>query len=89
LAVTGKEIQWDMIRAALASVARLAIVPLQDILGLGSEARFNRPGTATGNWAWRFEHAVDSASAERLAALARTYGRQGPAGTRLKRGRAG
>ncbi|MGA3122836.1 MAG: 4-alpha-glucanotransferase [Polyangiaceae bacterium] len=75
LGVTGKEIEWDMIRAALASVARLAIVPLQDLLGLGSEARFNRPGTATGNWAWRFAYGIDPAVAERLATLTRTYGR--------------
>ena len=43
-----------LIRAAYASVARLAIVPLQDLLGLGSGARLNTPGTAEGNWGWRF-----------------------------------
>jgi 4-alpha-glucanotransferase len=42
-----------LILAALGSVARLAIIPAQDILGLGSEARFNTPGTQSGNWAWR------------------------------------
>jgi 4-alpha-glucanotransferase len=65
-----------MIRAALASVARLALYPMQDLLGLGSEARMNLPGNATGNWTWRFEDAALGASlAERLAGLARTYGR--------------
>src|SRR5258708_3964917 len=50
----GHEIHWDMIRLALASVADVAMVPIQDILGLGSEARMNLPGTSTGNWTWRF-----------------------------------
>jgi len=46
-------IQWVMIRTILASIADLAIVPLQDVLGLGSEARMNLPGTSKGNWRWR------------------------------------
>jgi 4-alpha-glucanotransferase len=49
----GGGIEWDMIRAACESVARRAIVPLQDVFGLGSEARMNTPGRAAGNWAWR------------------------------------
>jgi 4-alpha-glucanotransferase len=48
------EIHWAMIRAALASVADTAVVPLQDVLGVGSEGRLNTPGTAQGNWTWRF-----------------------------------
>lgn len=72
----GEEIHWDMIRAALASVARLALFPMQDLLGLGSEARMNLPGTATGNWTWRFEDGASTpALAERLADLTRAYGR--------------
>jgi 4-alpha-glucanotransferase len=47
-------IQWVFIRAVTASVAEIAIVPLQDVLGLGSEARMNLPGTVRGNWKWRF-----------------------------------
>ncbi len=47
------EIHWAMIRAVLTSPADTAVIPLQDLLGLGSEARFNTPGTAEGNWAWR------------------------------------
>jgi 4-alpha-glucanotransferase len=42
-----------MIRLAMSSVAQLAMVPLQDVLGLGSECRMNRPGTLKGNWEWR------------------------------------
>ena len=48
-----RDIHWEMIRAVLASVANVAIMPVQDLLGLGSEARMNRPGTAEGNWAFR------------------------------------
>ena len=48
------EINWVMIRAVLASVADVAIVPLQDVLGLGSMARMNLPGTVSGNWKWRY-----------------------------------
>lgn len=48
------EINWVMIRAVLGSVADVAIVPLQDVLGLGSSARMNLPGTVSGNWKWRY-----------------------------------
>ena len=50
----GAQINWDFIRAVQMSVAALAIVPLQDLLGLGSDARMNTPGRAEGNWAWRY-----------------------------------
>ena len=50
----GHEINWDFIRLALMSCADTVIIPLQDVLGLGSEARMNRPGTVMGNWSWRF-----------------------------------
>ena len=53
LRVTGREIGWDFIRAAYGAVSRLAVIPLQDILSLGSEARFNTPGRPQGNWQWR------------------------------------
>ncbi len=49
-----REIRWEFIRAILNSAAELAVIPLQDVLGLGSEGRMNRPATAEGNWAWRF-----------------------------------
>jgi len=49
------DIHWGLVRAACNSVAKLAIFPLQDVLGLGSEHRMNIPGTSTGNWGWRFD----------------------------------
>ena len=47
-----------MIRLAMTSVANQAVVPLQDLLGLGSEARMNTPGKPDGNWEWRFTASV-------------------------------
>lgn len=54
LGTDGAEIHWTLIRAALASVADTVIIPLQDVLGLGSEARMNLPGREAGNWGFRF-----------------------------------
>lgn len=54
LRIDGREIGWDFIRAAYGAVSRLTIIPLQDLMSLGSEARFNTPGTASGNWTWRY-----------------------------------
>ncbi len=51
----GNDIQWELIEVALNSKANTVIIPLQDILGLGSESRMNIPGTIDGNWTWRFE----------------------------------
>ncbi|MFC1600751.1 4-alpha-glucanotransferase [Candidatus Sumerlaeota bacterium] len=51
--VDGSNIVWDLIHAAYSSVADLAIIPLQDVLGLGAEARMNFPGRPHGNWTWR------------------------------------
>ncbi len=48
-----EEIAWELIRLASSSVAALAVVPLQDVLNLGLEARMNIPGRADGNWSWR------------------------------------
>ncbi len=63
-------IQWDFIRSAMGSVADLCVVPLQDVLGLGSEARMNVPSRADGNWSWRYSPgALTRQLAERLAAL--------------------
>ena len=49
----GEPMPWALIRLAVESTARLAVVPAQDLLGLGSDSRMNTPGTAEGNWAWR------------------------------------
>jgi 4-alpha-glucanotransferase len=76
LKTDGKEIHWDFIRALLASVANTAIVPLQDLLGLGTEARMNLPNTTAGNWTWRFKsNALTSEIAARLRKLTEVYGR--------------
>ena len=48
-----KDIHWDFIRLALSSVAQLAIIPIQDYLGLDTEARMNQPSTLGNNWKWR------------------------------------
>ncbi|MBX3258540.1 MAG: 4-alpha-glucanotransferase [Labilithrix sp.] len=70
------DVGLEMMRLAMASVARTCIVPMQDVLGLGAEARMNRPGIAQGNWRWRLRaHALDAVAEARLLGLARTYGR--------------
>jgi 4-alpha-glucanotransferase len=72
----GRDIVWDLIRLAYESAAERAIVPLQDVLELGSEARMNLPGRASGNWAWRFDTGdLTEAHARRLRDLAAMYGR--------------
>ena len=48
------EFNWSLIRLAFSSVANTAIIPLQDLMGLGTDARMNYPSTLGGNWAWRF-----------------------------------
>jgi len=64
------EIHWNAIRGAWSSVANMAISPVQDFLGLGSEARINTPGVAAGNWQWRLRHGVlTDELAERIAKL--------------------
>ncbi len=70
------EIHWNAIRGAWSSVANMAISPVQDFLGLGSEARINTPGVAAGNWQWRLRHGVlTDELAERIAKLTRVYSR--------------
>ncbi len=67
---------WTMIRMALASVAQIAIVPMQDILGFGSSSRMNKPGTVKSNWVWQMaEPGMSKAKGERLLQLTKTYGR--------------
>jgi 4-alpha-glucanotransferase len=72
-------IQWDLIRLALSSIANVAIIPLQDILGLGKDARMNRPGAAEGNWHWRYQDdQLTEEVRDRLAKITWLFGR-GPA----------
>jgi len=67
LGTDGEEIHWDLIEAVWNSNAVLALTTVQDLLGLGSEARLNTPGTAEGNWRWRVTSgALDPAVADRL-----------------------
>jgi 4-alpha-glucanotransferase len=75
----GKEIQWDFIKLALESVADIAVIPYQDVIGLGSGGRMNIPGTIEGNWEWRFTwDQVGTDSANRLYELTALYGRCNP-----------
>lgn len=72
-------IHWAFIRLAQASVASLAVVPLQDALGLGSEARLNTPSVSEGNFLWRYQPgSLTRALAEKLAALAEVTDRVPP-----------
>jgi 4-alpha-glucanotransferase len=76
LGTDGRDIHWSFIRAVLSSVADTAIVPAQDLLGLGSEARMNQPGTASGNWRWRLlPGQLDETLARRLAQMTKDYDR--------------
>ncbi len=76
LGTDGREIHWDMLRLALQSVADLAIIPMQDVLGLGTEARMNVPGTTEGNWDWRMRgEAATPDLARRLFTLTKICGR--------------
>ncbi|MBL8143275.1 MAG: 4-alpha-glucanotransferase [Acidobacteria bacterium] len=76
----GREMHWVCIRAVLASVAALAMMPMQDVLGLGNEARMNVPSVPSGNWQWRCRHdALTPSVAARLRELTETYGRLAPA----------
>ncbi|MEM9218476.1 MAG: 4-alpha-glucanotransferase [Cyanobacteria bacterium P01_F01_bin.150] len=70
-------IHWMLIRLALGSIANQAIFPLQDLLGLGSEARMNTPGVAGGNWAWRYQDGMLTQElSDRLGYLTTLYGRK-------------
>ena len=73
----GDDMVWEMIRTALISVAETAIIPLQDLLSLGSDYRMNMPGTVGSNWSWRFAPGdLTSDLATRLCDLTELYGRK-------------
>ena len=73
---TGDEIHWAFIRALEASVAATVVIPMQDVLGLGSAARMNQPATAGKNWRWRcLPGACSSELAQRLKHFARLFDR--------------
>ena len=76
LRTDGHEIHWDLINLGSRSNANTFVVPLQDLLGLGSEARMNTPGVAGGNWQWRFQWAqLTDAIRDRFAFVTRSTGR--------------
>lgn len=73
-----EQIHWDFIRLAYASIARLAIVPLQDVLGFGADCRMNTPGTCDGNWRWRCApRFINENIKRRLRDESEFYGRTG------------
>jgi 4-alpha-glucanotransferase len=74
--VPAHEIHQEFIRLAMSSVADTVILPLQDILGLGAEARMNRPATTQGNWEWRASpDQINDGIAEQLRSITGTYER--------------
>ena len=76
IARDGSDIAWDMIRLAYASVADTAVIPMQDLMSLGNEARMNFPGKTGGYWRWRYQpHQLTIPIAHRLAELTQLYGR--------------
>lgn len=76
LARDGSDIAWDLIRAAWSSVANRALAPLQDVMRLDDDARMNTPGSASGNWTWRYApHQLHEGLADSLRETTETYGR--------------
>lgn len=74
--VSSQDIHWEFIRLAMMSVANLAIVPMQDILGLGEESRMNYPSTTAGNWLWRLlPTQLTPELTQRLSGMTEIYGR--------------
>ncbi len=73
---TPRDMPWDFIRLASASVADLCIFPMQDILSLDDRARMNTPGRSDGNWGWRYlPHALNDRIRDRLLRMTHLYGR--------------
>ncbi len=71
-----RDMPWTLIETTLASVAKLAVIPLQDLLGLDGKSRMNRPGTARGNWQWRLQEGQTSREiTEQLRHVTHLYGR--------------
>ncbi|MDE6387453.1 MAG: 4-alpha-glucanotransferase [Lachnospiraceae bacterium] len=73
---TNKDVQWEFIRAAMASVSETCVIPMQDYLGLGAEARINIPSTLGINWKWRMlPGQFTDELAERILEMTKLYGR--------------
>ncbi len=74
--VSAGEVSWEFIRLAMMSVAKMALVPIQDFLGLGAEARMNTPSSTDGNWKWKLlPGQITPVHAEKLRELTEIYGR--------------
>ena len=74
--VQAEEIHWELIRLAMMSVADTVIIPVQDLLGLGEEARMNNPATRRGNWRWRLRPGqLTPKIGARLLQMTELYGR--------------
>lgn len=74
--VSEKDISWELIRLAMMSVANTVIFPMQDILGLGEEAKMNLPGTTGRNWEWRLKpNQITPSAAKKLREMTEIYGR--------------
>ncbi len=74
--ISAEEISWEFIRIAMMSIANTIIIPMQDVLSLGNEARMNRPATSNGNWEWRFqENQITSDVEKQLKHFTDIYGR--------------
>ena len=78
LARDGEDFAWDLIRAAMSSVADTVVIPLQDVMNLGSQARMNYPGRPAGNWVWRFTRGMlNNGHRDRLREMVELYSRDG------------
>jgi 4-alpha-glucanotransferase len=74
--VDEERVHWQLVRLAMGSVADASIIPMQDILGLPSSARMNRPQTSQGNWRWRLAPGqFDDATVQKLAYMTKMFGR--------------
>ncbi|PJA31911.1 MAG: 4-alpha-glucanotransferase [Zetaproteobacteria bacterium CG_4_9_14_3_um_filter_53_7] len=77
LQATEQDMPWALIECAMASCAKMAVIPMQDLLELGTEAKFNTPGTLDNNWCWRLNYMPETGSNcwSHARALNRKYGR--------------
>lgn len=79
--ISGHDLVWDLIRAALASVCDLAVIPMQDVLSLDGRGRMNTPAMPAGNWSWRLlPGSLPGDAADRLRSLVELYGRAATSG---------
>ncbi len=74
--ISAEEIHWELVRLAMMSVANMVILPIQDVLGLGAEARMNRPSSTEGNWEWRLkDEQLNEQIIRQLREITELYGR--------------